>query len=388
MISDQFFSPLIAEALEELNFKDMGSLCPTLQKLLNELMLIEREQALRAAPYERSEQRQGYANGFKDKRLQTRLGKLELQVPQTRDLPFYPSCLEKGQRSERALALAVAEMYVNGVSTRRVKRITENLCGLEVSSTQVSRLSKILDEELEKFRNRPLGIMRYVYLDARYEKVRESGTVRDLAVLTAIGVNEQGCREILAISCSLSEAEVHWRKFLEDLLLRGLKGVHLIISDNHAGLKKARKAVLPGVPWQRCLFHMAQNAVHYAPSQAMRKEVAQSVRDIYQALSAEESKDRLKQTVLTYEQRAPRFSQWLEENFEEGLTFYQFPRDHWKKIRTNNPSERLNQEFKRRTRVARLFPSIESCERLIIALAAEIHEEWAAGKRYMLMEEG
>ena len=151
MISDQIFSPLIAEALEELQFNDMEGLCPTLQKLLNELMLIQREQAIKAAPYERSEQRQGYANGFKDKMLQTRLGKLELQVPQTRDIPFYPSCLEKGQRSERALALAVAEMYVNGVSTRRVKRITEELCGLEISSTQVSRLSKILDEELEKF---------------------------------------------------------------------------------------------------------------------------------------------------------------------------------------------------------------------------------------------
>lgn len=387
MISNQLFSPLIAEALEELNFKDMESLCPTLQKLLNELMLIEREQALRAAPYERTDERQGYANGFKDKMLQTRLGKLQLQVPQVREASFYPSCLEKGQRSERALALAVAEMYVNGVSTRRVKRITEELCGLNISSTQVSRLSKVLDEELEKFRNRPLGSMRYVYLDARYEKVREGGAVRDLAVLTAIGVNEQGCREILAISCNLSEAEVHWRKFLEDLLVRGLNGIQLIISDDHAGLKKARQAVLPAIPWQRCLFHMAQNAVHYAPSHPMRKEIAQSVRDIYQALSLNEAKERLKQTILQYEKTAVRFSQWLEGNFEEGLTFYQFPRDHWKKIRTNNTCERLNQEFKRRTRVARLFPNIESCERLITAVAVEIHEDWVSGRRYIPAEE-
>ncbi len=386
MASNQLFSPLIAEALEELNFKDMEGLCPTLQKLLNELMLIERERALKAAPYERTEGRQGYANGFKDKTLQTRLGKLHLQVPQTRDTPFYPSVLEKGQRSEKALALAVAEMYVNGVSTRRVKRITEKLCGLEISSSQVSTLSKALDEELEKFRNRPLGVMRYVYLDAHYEKVREGGSVRDLAVLCAVGVNEQGRREILAISCSLSEAEIHWRKFLESLLLRGLKGVQLIISDDHAGLKKARKAVLPGTPWQRCLFHMAQNAVHYAPSHPMRKEIAQSVRDIYQALSASEAKERLKLTVLKYEKKAARFSQWLEENFEEGLTFFEFPRDQWRKIRTNNTSERLNQEFRRRTRVARLFPNIESCERLITAIAVEIHEDWVSGKRYILME--
>jgi putative transposase len=386
MIYNQVFSPLIAEALEELNFKDMEGLCPTLQKLLNELMLLQREQTLRASPYERSEERQGYANGFKDKVLQTRLGKLELQVPQTRDVPFYPSCLEKGQRSERALALAVAEMYVNGVSTRRVKRITEELCGLEISSTQVSRLSKLLDEELEKFRNRSLGVMYYVYLDARYEKIREGGTVKDLAVLTAIGVNEKGCREILAISCSLSEAEIHWRKFLEDLLSRGLKGIHLIISDDHPGLKKARKAVLPGTPWQRCLFHMAQNAIHYSPSHAMRKEVSQSVRDIYQSPSAKIAKERLKATVLEYEEKASKFSEWLEENFEEGLSFYKFPKDHWKKIRTNNPAERLNQEFKRRTRVARLFPNIKSCERLITAVAVEIHEEWVSGKRYMSME--
>lgn len=387
MISDQIFSPLIAEALEELHFKDMEGLCPTLQKLLNELMLIQREQALRVAPYERSEQRQGYANGFKDKMLQTRLGKLKLQVPQTRDMPFYPSCLEKGQRSERALALAVAEMYVNGVSTRRVTRITKELCGLEISSTQVSRLSKMLDEELEKFRNRELGMIRYMYLDARYEKVRENGSVKGVAVLSAIGVNEEGGREILGISCSLSEAEVHLRKFLEDLLSRGLKGIWLIISDNHAGLKKARQAVLPTAKWQRCLFHMAQNAIHYSPSHGLRKEVSQSVRDIYQALSEEEAKARLKTTVSKYVERAPRFSEWLEENFEEGLAFYKFPRGHWKKIRTNNPAERLNQEFKRRTRVARLFPNIESCERLIGAVAMEIHEEWASGKRYMSMEE-
>ena len=387
MISNQIFSPLIAEALEELNLKDLEGLCPTLEKLLNELMLLEREQVLRAGPYERSEDRQGYANGFKKKGMQTRMGKIQLQVPQTREVPFYPSCLEKGQRSERALALAVGEMYVNGVSTRRVKRITEELCGLEISSTQVSRLSKILDDEVDKFKNRKLGIMRYLYLDARYEKVREGGVIKDVAVLSAIGVNEKGHREILGISCSLSEAEVHWRTFLEDLISRGLRGVILIITDDHPGLKKARQAVLPGISWQRCIFHMAQNAMNYAPKEGMRKEIAQSVRDIYQALSREEAQNRLKAAISEYEEKAPRFSEWLEDNFEEGLTFYKFPKDHWKKIRTNNPAERLNQEFKRRTRVVRLFPSIASCERLIGAIAMEIHEDWASGKYYMSMEE-
>jgi len=374
MISNQIFSPLIAEALEELTSQGIETLCPALQKLFNELMLIEREQTLRASPYERTDQRQGYANGFKDKMLQTRFGKLELKVPQTRDHSFYPSCLEKGQRSERALALAIAEMYVNGVSTRRVKKITEELCGLNISSTQVSRLCNILDEDLEKFRTRSLDRMIYVYLDARYEKVREGGCVKDLALFTAIGVNEKGYREILGISCGLSEAEVHWREFLEDLLKRGLKGTELIISDAHTGLKKARKAVLPGVPWQRCLFHLAQNAVHYAPSHSMRKDISQTVRDIYQAPSAHEAKARLKQAVEKYQEKAPKFSDWLEENLEEGLTYYQFPREHWKKIRTNNVSERLNQEIKRRTRVARLFPSIKSCERLA-TIVVEIHDD-------------
>jgi putative transposase len=383
MISNLKYTPLIGEVLEELASQGVEGLCPSLEKLFNELMLIEREQFLQAIPYERTDRRKGYANGFKDKMLQTRLGKLQLQVPKTRSSEFYPSCLEKGLRSERALGLAMAEMYVNGVSTRRVKRITEELCGLEVSSTQVSRLSKCLDEEIAVFRERPLGEMSYVFLDARYEKVRESGTVRSLAVFTATGINKEGRREVLGVSCGLSEAEVHWRLFLEDLLKRGLKGIRLIISDDHAGLKKARQSVLPGTPWQRCLFHLAQNAQHYATSISLRKELSYVMKDIYQAPSLEESKQRLKETVQKYEKRAPKFSQWLEENCEEGLAFYQFPQDHWKKIRTNNASERLNQEIKRRTQVARLFPNIDSCIRLVTAVIMEIHEDWITGRKYL-----
>ena len=301
-------------------------------------------------------------------------------------MDFYPSCLEKGQRSEKALGLAMAEMYVNGVSTRRVERITKELYGLQVSSTQISRLSKLLDEDLGKFRERPLGKIAYLYLDARYEKVREEGVVRDLALFTATGVNEEGCREVLGISCGLSEAEVHWREFLGTLLKRGLKGIELIISDDHAGLKKARRAVLPGTPWQRCCFHLAQNAQHYAPTQVMRKEIAGALRDIYQAPSQEEAKVRLKQTVDKYEKKAARFSNWLEENCEEGLTFYQFSPEHWRRIRTNNATERLNQEIKRRTRVARLFPNAASCLRLATAVVMEIHEEWVSGRKYLSLD--
>ncbi len=386
MTSNQTYNAMIVDVLEELSQEGVANLCPSLERLFNELMKIEREQVLCAAPYERSDQRKGYANGFKNKMLQTRLGKLHLQVPQTREIPFYPQCLEKGERSERALRLAIAEMYVNGVSTRRVKRITEELCGMEISSTQVSQVATLLDDELEKFRDRPLGRIIYLYLDARYEKIRHEGHVRDLAVFTAIGVNEQGYREVLGISCALSEAEVHWRHFLESLLKRGLRGVHLIISDAHSGLKQARMTTMPGVKWQRCLFHLAQNAVHYAPKKELRVELSQSVRDIYNAINLQEAKDRMRATMQQYEKKAHRFCEWLEENFEEGLTFYEFPREHWKKIRTNNISERLNQEIKRRTRVARMFPSTESCERLVTAVVVEVHEDWISGRKYLTVE--
>lgn len=339
MTSNQKYTPLIEEALVELACQGVNSLGPVLERLFNELMLLEREEVLQASPHERTEERKGYANGFKNKMLQTRFGKLKLKVSKARDASFYPSCLEKGTRSERALGLALAEMYVNGVSTRRVKRITEELCEYEVSSTQVSRLAQALDEELEKFRSRPLGKMIYVYLDARYEKVRENGCIQDLALFTAVGVNKQGCREILGISCALSEAEVHWRKFLEDLFKRGLSGVELVISDDHAGLKKARQAVIPGVPWQRCYFHLSQNAQAYATSKEMRQEIAQTIRDIYDAPEKEEACLRLRKSIERYEEKSKSFSEWMEANCEEAMNFYQFSREHWKKIRTNNASE-------------------------------------------------
>lgn len=383
---DKNLTPLIIEALEELADQGVSQLGGALEKLFNELMKIEREQTLNAAPYERSEQRKGYANGFKDKMLQTRFGKIHLEVPQTRDVPFYPSCLEKGERTERALKLALAEMYVTGVSTRKVKKITEELCGTEVSSSQVSRVAKIMDGELAAFRSRPLGVFQFIYLDAHYEKVRYQGCVRDLAVLKAVGVNEKGIREIIGVSTGLSEAEVHWRTFLESLVQRGLNGMKLIISDDHSGLRAALRAVFPAVSWQRCLFHLAQNAQYHSPSKALKSELSQCVKDIYQALSLEEAKERLFKSIQQYENQAPKFCQWLEDNFEEGLAFYAFPRSYWRKIRTVNVVERLNQEIRRRTRVARLFPSEESCLRLVTAVTMNIHEDWVSGKKYLTIE--
>lgn len=386
MISNSSYGPMVSAIIEELAHQGLDNLSELFSRLFNELMKAERESVLEAAPYERTESRKGYANGFKDKKIQTRFGKLELQVPQTRGIAFYPQSLEKGERSERALKLAIAEMYVQGVSTRRVEPIARELCGFELSSTQVSRVAALLDDELEKFRTRPLGSIVYLYLDAHYEKVRHNGHVRDIAVLKAIGVNKEGYREILGVSCSLSEAEVHWRAFLEDLLKRGMKGVELIIRDDHAGLKAALKATLPSVPQQRCLFHLAQNAQSYAPSIVMREEIGQTVRDIFQSLDIQEAKRRVKEAITRYEKAAPRFCLWLEENAEEGMTFFSYSREHWRKIRTSNSVERLNEEIRRRTRVARLFPNEESCSRLVTAVCMEIHEDWVSNKRYMAFE--
>jgi transposase-like protein len=383
MISNKTNRSLINEVLEDFAREGIDELKKSLEKLFNQLMIAVREQAVGAAPYERTSERKGYCNGFKDKKLLTRSGELELQVPQVRGMDFYPSCLEKGEKVEQALKLTLAEAYVQGVSTRRMKELTEELCGKEISSSQVSRFAKVLDEEVRKFQERPLGRYIYLYLDADYQKVRYEGSVRSLAVLKAVGVNEEGIREVLGVSCSLSEAEVHWRDFLEGLIRRGMHGIELAISDAHKGLREALKAVLPSVKWQRCLFHLSQNASAYVPRASMRKDMCGAVREIYQAMDKQEAEVRLKKVVEKFKSKSSRFCDWLEEHFVEGLTFFDFPKEHWKKIRTVNVVERINQEEKRRTRIARLFPSIESCERLVTVIAMRIHEEWATGKKYV-----
>lgn len=361
---------------------------PVMEALLNESMKVEREQHLGASSYQRTAERKGHANGFKPKTLVTRSGPLELEIPQVRDSSFYPQALERGARSEVALKLSLAEMYTQGVSTRKVRAITERLCGTEVSSTHVSNVAKLLDDELAKFRERPLGGQYpYLLLDAQYQRVRHNGAVRNLAVLIAIGVNTDGLREVLGVSVSLSEAEVHWRVFLKSLTGRGLSGVKLIISDDHEGLGAARRTVLPSIPWQRCQFHLAQNAQAYSPTQAMRGEIGQAMRDIFNQPSLEDAEAMVKRVAKKYEKSAPKFSTWLEENVAEGLTAYAFPRIHWRKIRTSNALERVNREVKRRTKVATLFPNEASCLRLVSAVLQEIHEDWLSGRTYVNWKE-
>jgi len=378
----------LAEAMEHVIEGGLDGLSDAVTILLNEAMRIERSRALNAAPWQRTDQRTGYANGYKDKRLDTRLGALQLNIPQVRgDISFYPSALEKGLRSERALVLAMAEMYIKGVSTRKVQDVLQKLCGLEVTSTQVSRASEKLDNEIEKWRNRSLGCIPYLQLDATYEKVRCDGSVVSCAVLIATGVNLEGKRSILGVSVSLSEAEIHWREFLGMLKERGIHGVEMITSDDHQGLKAALRSTFTGVPWTRCHVHLQRNAAHYVPRVHMRSKVAQDIRSILTAPDRKEAERLLDKTVKKYEKSASRLAEWMQVNLPEGFTVYKLAPHQRRRLRSTNMLERLNKEIKRRTKVATLFPNEKSLLRLVSAVLMEISEEWEAGRVYIRMSE-
>lgn len=366
-------------------------------KLMNTAMLIERQQHLGIDAYQRSDQRLAYANGTKPKAVKTTVGTLDLDVPKTRAVPgreddftpFYPQALQRGTRACRAVVATLAQMYIQGVSTRDVKKVMAEL-GLEnISSTQVSRATASLDEELERWRNRPLAQVPYLILDARYEKIRHNGVVIDVALLTAIGITPDGKRRVLGTSVALSEAEVHWRDFLDQLVARGMRGVTYIASDDHAGLKAARRAILPGVPWQRCQFHLAQNAIHHCPTQAIRSEIGDWLRPIFNAKERAEADQRLKDAVQHYESAAPKLARWLEHNVPESLTVFTLAGAHRKKMRTTNGIERpIQQELKRRTRNVRVFPNTDALTRLASAILVEIDEQWSTQtKRYITWQE-
>ena len=368
------------ELLAEHGFEGMAQ---AMQTLLNEAMKLERSQVLGAQPYQRTLERRGYANGFKPKTVDTRLGRWEWAVPQTRGIPFYPMALERGTRSERALKLAVAEMYLQGVSTRKVSAVMEQLCGREVTSMQVSRAVQALDDELTKWRERPLGEIPYLQLDARYEKVRVGGAVVSCSLLIAVGVTAEGQRTILGVSVSLSEAEVHWREFLAGLQTRGLHGVQLVTSDDHAGLRAALQARLPGVKWQRCQFHLAKNLLDHLPPNVSQEEASADLRAVFNAPNRAEADRLLGLMTSKYATTAKKLAAWLEANVPEGLTVFDFPSAHRRRLRTNNGLERLNREIKRRTRVACIFPNDASLLRLATAVLMEIDDEWQTEKRYL-----
>lgn len=374
---------LPTEILEQIAAEGLDAIPELLRILINNAMRVERQQYLKLEPYQRSPERQDYANGYKPKSVKTRVGEITFAVPQVREGEFYPKALQKGLRSERALTLTLAEMYVQGVSTRKVAAITERLCGTSVSSSQVSQATAQLDEGLQAWRQRRLNECPYLYLDARYEKVRLEGQVRDAAVLIAVGVTLSGKRIILGVSISCSEQEVHWRSFLSSLIERGLSGVQLIISDAHAGLQAARRAVFGGVPWQRCQFHLQQNAQAYVPRQELKAEVAADIRAIFNAPNQAEAEALLKKTIQKYAQSAAKLATWLEENLPQGFTVFAFPEAHRRLLRTTNGVERLNREIKRRTRVVSIFPNEQAALRLVSAILMEISEEWETGRNYL-----
>lgn len=377
---------LIQSVLQLLNEEGSDGFAEGLRLLVNQAMQAERSHVLHAQPFERTDARLGHANGFKPKTLKTRLGPITFAVPQVRgDVDFYPSALEKGIRSEQALKLALAEMYVQGVSTRKVSAILEELCGTSVSSTHVSQCAARLDADLLLWRTRPLGAFPYVFLDARYEKVRHGGRVIDCAVLIALGIAPDGKRTILGLSVALSEAEVHWRDFLQSLQQRGLCSLQLLVSDDHSGLAAARRAVFPSLPWQRCQFHLQQNAQAYVPRLQLRPQVASDIRSIFNSTDRPSAERRLKELVTAYSASAPKLSAWMETAIPQGLTVFAFPSAHQRRLRTSNPLERVNQEIKRRTRVASIFPNEASLLRLVSALLAETSDDWESSKTYLNM---
>jgi putative transposase len=374
------------ELLKQIAANGFDRLPELIRIVVNAAMQAERQQYLGAAPYQRTPERQDQANGYKPKTVRTRLGEITFDVPQVRASGFYPDALEKGLRSERALTMTLAEMYIQGVSTRKVTAILEQLCGTSVSATQVSKAAALLDETLQAWRQRPLCECPYLILDARYEKVRQDGQLRDAAVLMACGVDFQGKRQLLGVSASLGEHEIHWRTFLESLVARGLRGVQLVTSDDHRGLKAARVAVFGGVPWQRCQFHLQQNASPYVPRRAMLAEVAADIRAIFNAPDREAAEIFLQKAVRKYERSASRLSQWLEENIPEGLTVFAFPVAHRRLIRTTNGLERVSREVHRRTRVVGIFPNEAACLRLVSAILMEIDDAWQTGRVYLTFE--
>jgi putative transposase len=374
---------LPAILMDRINRQGLDIIPELIRVIINAAMQAERQQYIRAEPYQHSKEREGHANGYKPKTVHTRVGSITFSIPQVREGGFYPEALERGLRSERALLLAIAEMYVQGVSTRKVKAVTEQLCGVAMSASQVSHAAALLDDDMEQWRNRPLGEYLYLFLDAYYEQVREDGQVRNLAILSAAGINYDGKREILGVSVSMSEHEMHWRAFLEGLKARGLSGVRLIISDAHEGLKAARLAVFGGIAWQRCQFHLQHNAQAYVPRKSMQAQVAEDIRTIFNAPDKTSAQANLAKVVEKYQKTASRLSEWLAANIQEGLTVFSFPAAHRTQIRTTNIMERLHREVRRRSRVVSIFPNSDSCLRLVSAVLIEISDEWLASNAYL-----
>lgn len=372
--------------LQEIFGANKDGLKELLREVLQEVLEQEMTDTLGAEKGERSPVRIGYRSGYYDRGLVTRVGKLELRIPQDRQGHFSTQIFERYQRSEKALVSALAEMYIQGVSTRKVKTITEELCGHAFSASAISAVNKTLDESLERFAKRELTeTYPYLVLDARYEKVREDGVIRSQAVQIAIGIDDEGRRQILAVELANRESQTSWRDILLELKSRGLKGVEFVVSDDHPGLKRAIAEVIPEAIWQRCYVHFLRNALDHLPRKAV-DDCRQELRWIYDRRDLSEAQKDLTQWLERWGTRYPKLCEWVEENIGETLSFYRLPLQHHKHLKSTNMLERFNEEIKRRTRVARIFPNASSCLRLIRALAVETHEGWLEASRYLNMD--
>jgi putative transposase len=376
-----------AAAIKDLLSQSPDGLREIVRAVMQEMLEAEMTDALQAEKGERTASRLGYRSGYYTRTLVTRVGKLELRVPQDRGGRFSTELFERYQRSEQALVATLAEMYVQGVSTRKVKAITEELCGHSFSASAISSINKRLDDSLAQFASRRLEEpFPYLILDARYEKVREGGIVSSQAVLIAVGIDWDGRRQILGVEMANRESQSSWRTFLLGLRERGLSGVELVVADDHAGLRAAIREVLSDAAYQRCYVHFLRNALDHLPRKA-DDDCLQELRWLYDRRSVEEARRDLAAWIAKWEARYPRLVAWAEETIEETLTFYRLPRQHHKHLKSTNMLERLNEEIRRRTYVVRIFPNAASCCRLVRALAVETHENWLEAHRYLNMDD-
>jgi putative transposase len=373
---------------EEILLNDPGFLKEIVREVLQQVLEAEMTRHIGAAPYERTDERRGYRNGYKERTLKTRVGTIELLVPKDREGTFSTALFARYQRNEKALVLALMEMYVEGVSTRKVTEVTQALCGTSFSKSLISRLAGDLDAELERWRNRPLEAEAYpyVFVDARYEKVRIDGRVLGEGVLIITAVRDDGFREILAVDVADTESEATYQELFRSLKARGLSGVELVVSDDHEGLKAAISRHFQGASWQRCQVHYARNLLKMV-GKSKRKELGEGLRGIFAAPDRQTALDLAERLADRWRQSHPRVAEHIEEHIEECLSCLYFPESHRRRIRTTNGLERLNQEIKRRTTVVRIFPNREACLRLVTALAMEQSEEWVTGRRYLDVEE-
>ena len=354
-------------------------------RYLQQFLEAEITSFLQAEPYQRTSDRTGYRNGYKPRVLKTRVGRIELSVPQDREGRFHSGLFARFQRSEKALILALQEAYLQGVSTRKVTKITEALCGTSVSKSQVSDLCQELDADINAWRQRPLGqAYPYLIIDATYLHVRSGGQVSSEGVLIVSGIAMSGHRDILCLDVAHTETEATYASLFKDLKKRGLKGVHLVISDHHEGLQNAIKRHFQGASWQHCQTHFHRNIKGITPPKYQR-EVAEALKDVFNAPDHNTAQKRLSDMMDTYEDILPNVVDKIDRDIIHCLACFHFPQKHRKRIRTTNLLERLNREIKRRADVVQIFPNQEACERLIGALCMEWSDEWITGRRYLDM---